>query len=29
MNKLPLVRISCITYNHELFIRDAIEDFLM
>lgn len=25
----PLVSISCITYNHEHFIRDAIEGFLM
>lgn len=25
----PLVSISCITYNHEAFIRDAIEAFLM
>jgi len=25
----PLVSISCITYNHESFIRDAIEGFLM
>lgn len=26
---LPLVCISCVTYNHEKFIRDAIEGFLM
>lgn len=26
---MPLVSISCITYNHEAFIRDAIEGFLM
>ena len=26
---IPLVSISCITYNHENFIRDAIEGFLM
>jgi glycosyltransferase involved in cell wall biosynthesis len=25
----PLVSINCITYNHELFIRDALEGFLM
>jgi len=25
----PLVSICCITYNHEVFIRDAIEGFLM
>ncbi len=29
MNKLPLVSISCITYDHEPFIRDALEGFLM
>jgi glycosyltransferase involved in cell wall biosynthesis len=30
MKKLtPLVSICCITYNHEIFIRDAIEGFLM
>lgn len=29
MNKRPLVSISCITYNHELFIREAIDSFLM
>lgn len=28
-NNIPLVSISCITYNHENFIRDAIEGFLM
>jgi glycosyltransferase involved in cell wall biosynthesis len=28
-NTEPLVSISCITYNHENFIRDAIEGFLM
>ncbi len=27
--KEPLVSICCITYNHELYIRDAIEGFLM
>src|SRR5690554_6580680 len=27
--KLPLVSICCITYNHEKYIRDAIEGFLM
>src|SRR5690625_6700196 len=26
---VPLVSISCITYNHENFISDAIEGFLM
>ena len=26
---VPLVSISCITYNHEKYIRDAIEGFLM
>lgn len=26
---IPIVSISCITYNHENFIRDAIEGFLM
>jgi len=26
---IPLVSISCITYNHEKYIRDAIEGFLM
>ena len=26
---IPLVTISCITYNHENYIRDAIEGFLM
>ena len=26
---LPLVSICCITYNHEKYIRDAIEGFLM
>ena len=25
----PLVSISCITYNHEKYIADAIEGFLM
>ena len=29
MNNTPLVSICCITYNHEKFIRDAIEGFLM
>lgn len=29
MSKSPLVSICCITYNHEKFIRDAIEGFLM
>lgn len=28
-NTIPLVSISCITYNHENFIRNAIEGFLM
>jgi glycosyltransferase involved in cell wall biosynthesis len=28
-HSLPLVSICCITYNHENFIRDAIEGFLM
>ena len=28
-NKKPLVSISCITYNHEKYIRDTIESFLM
>jgi glycosyltransferase involved in cell wall biosynthesis len=28
-NIIPLVSISCTTYNHEKFIRDAIEGFLM
>lgn len=28
-NVTPVVSISCITYNHENFIRDAIEGFLM
>lgn len=28
-NTEPVVSISCITYNHENFIRDAIEGFLM
>lgn len=28
-NTTPIVSISCSTYNHELFIRDAIEGFLM
>jgi glycosyltransferase involved in cell wall biosynthesis len=27
--KLPLVSICCTTYNHEKYIRDAIEGFLM
>jgi hypothetical protein len=26
---VPLVSISCITYNHEKFIREAIEGFLI
>ena len=26
---IPLVSIACITYNHENYIRDAIEGFLM
>lgn len=29
MNDKPLVSICCITYNHEKYIRDAIEGFLM
>lgn len=29
MNKLPLVSICCITYNHEPYIREAIEGFLL
>ena len=29
INKTPLVSISCITYNHANYIRDAIEGFLM
>ena len=29
MNKTPMVSICCITYNHEKYIRDAIEGFLM
>lgn len=28
-NTIPLVSIGCLTYNHEPFIRDAIEGFLM
>ena len=28
-NANPLVSICCITYNHEPYIRDAIEGFLM
>ena len=28
-NKIPLVSICCITYNHEQYIRDAIDGFLM
>ena len=28
-SKNPLVSICCITYNHEKFIKDAIEGFLM
>lgn len=28
-NITPIVSISCITYNHEDYIRDAIEGFLM
>mgnify|MGYP001097425295 CR=1 FL=1 len=28
-NRQPLVSICCITYNHEKFIEDAIEGFLM
>ena len=26
---MPLVSISCITYNHAKYIRDALEGFLM
>ena len=29
VNNQPVVSISCITYNHEKYIRDAIEGFLM
>lgn len=29
LDKQPLVSISCIAYNHEKYIRDAIEGFLM
>lgn len=29
MSELPLVSISCITYNHEKYIRDALEGFLI
>lgn len=29
MSILPLVSVSCITYNHKKYIRDAIESFLM
>ena len=28
-NTEPLVSINCITYNHEAYIRDALEGFLM
>jgi glycosyltransferase involved in cell wall biosynthesis len=28
-NEIPLVSICCITYNHENYIRDAIEDILL
>lgn len=28
-DQLPLVSICCITYNHENYIRDAIEGFLI
>ena len=28
-DEIPLVSISCITYNHKQYIRDAIEGFLM
>lgn len=28
-DSIPLVSIDCITYNHENYIRDAIEGFLM
>jgi glycosyltransferase involved in cell wall biosynthesis len=29
MNSVPLVSISCITYNHRAFIEDCLESFLM
>lgn len=29
MQQVPLVSISCITYNHQKYIREAIESFLM
>ena len=29
MSAIPLVSISCITYNHEKYISDALDSFLM
>ncbi|WP_304632833.1 glycosyltransferase, partial [uncultured Muribaculum sp.] len=29
MNNLPLVSISCITYNHASYIKECIDGFLM
>ena len=29
MKRNPIVSIVCITYNHERFIRDALEGFVM
>jgi len=28
-NTIPMVSVHCVTYNHELYIRDALEGFLM